>query len=74
MSDQASTRAATEALAGLVQAGFKQPRKTLANSLSEGLGCSKQAAADLLIRAAIDPSLRPQALAVVDWVGLYRCV
>jgi 16S rRNA (adenine1518-N6/adenine1519-N6)-dimethyltransferase len=56
----------------LVQAGFKQPRKQLANSLADGLGSPKPAAIELLIRAAIDPALRPQDLAVADWVRLFR--
>ena len=56
----------------LVQAGFKQPRKKLANSLAEGLGAPKEVATALLLAVGIDPSLRPQALAVADWVRLYR--
>ena len=56
----------------LVQAGFKQPRKKLVNSLAEGLGCAKQDALDLLARADIDPARRPQDLAVADWARLYR--
>ncbi|HEY2595087.1 MAG TPA: 16S rRNA (adenine(1518)-N(6)/adenine(1519)-N(6))-dimethyltransferase RsmA [Chloroflexota bacterium] len=56
----------------LVQAGFKQPRKTLANSLAEGLNVARDQAAGLLTRAGIDPGLRPQALAVADWVRLSR--
>jgi 16S rRNA (adenine1518-N6/adenine1519-N6)-dimethyltransferase len=56
----------------LVQAGFKQPRKQLANSLADGLGSPKPAAIELLTRAAIDPALRPQDLAVADWVRLFR--
>jgi 16S rRNA (adenine1518-N6/adenine1519-N6)-dimethyltransferase len=56
----------------LVQAGFKQPRKTLANSLSEGLNVGRDQAVGLLTRAGIQPGLRPQALAVADWVRLFR--
>jgi 16S rRNA (adenine1518-N6/adenine1519-N6)-dimethyltransferase len=56
----------------LVQAGFKQPRKKLVNSLAEGLVAPKPAALELLTRANIDPSVRPQELAVTDWVRLYR--
>ncbi len=57
----------------LVHAGFKQPRKTLANSLADGLGVPRGEAVERLARAGIQPGLRPQALAVVDWVRLYRC-
>lgn len=56
----------------LVQAGFKQPRKTLANSLADGLGIPRAEALERLERAAIDARLRPQALAPADWVRLYR--
>jgi 16S rRNA (adenine1518-N6/adenine1519-N6)-dimethyltransferase len=56
----------------LVQAGFKQPRKKLVNSLAEGLGSPKQVANALLARAELDASRRPQDLAVEDWVRLYR--
>jgi 16S rRNA (adenine1518-N6/adenine1519-N6)-dimethyltransferase len=56
----------------LVQAGFKQPRKTLANSLADGLGVPRQEAVERLQAAAIDATLRPQALGVDDWVRLFR--
>jgi 16S rRNA (adenine1518-N6/adenine1519-N6)-dimethyltransferase len=56
----------------LVQAGFKQPRKKLANSLADGLGVSKEAATELLATAGIDPSVRPQALPIEAWVRLFR--
>lgn len=55
-----------------VQAGFKQPRKKLVNSLAEGLEFPKQRALELLCSAEIDASLRPQDLNVRDWVHLYR--
>ncbi|MGI9149810.1 MAG: 16S rRNA (adenine(1518)-N(6)/adenine(1519)-N(6))-dimethyltransferase RsmA [Chloroflexota bacterium] len=72
-SDRIISRAELAAFTKLVQAGFKQPRKRLANSLAEGLGSPKQAAVDLLETAGIDPDLRPQVLTVGDWVRLYRC-
>ena len=43
---RAIARAEVAAFVGLVQAGFKQPRKTLANSLADGLGVDRLAAAD----------------------------
>jgi 16S rRNA (adenine1518-N6/adenine1519-N6)-dimethyltransferase len=70
--DRAIPRAQLADFVRLVQAGFKQPRKTLANSLAEGLGEPKPVAVELLARAEIDPSLRPQALALDDWVRLFR--
>jgi len=56
----------------LVQAVFKQPRKQLANSLADGLGIPKHAAIALLTKAGIDASLRPQDLAIANWVRLFR--
>jgi 16S rRNA (adenine1518-N6/adenine1519-N6)-dimethyltransferase len=56
-----------------VQAGFKQPRKTLANSLADGLDIPKSAAIELLTRGGIDPNKRPEALRVDDWMRLFRC-
>jgi 16S rRNA (adenine1518-N6/adenine1519-N6)-dimethyltransferase len=56
----------------LVQAGFKQPRKQLGNSLAEGLQLDKASALDLLGRAGIDPSRRPQELTIREWVALFR--
>jgi 16S rRNA (adenine1518-N6/adenine1519-N6)-dimethyltransferase len=55
-----------------VQAGFKQPRKQLGNSLSEGLEAPKSSALALLHRAGIEPGRRPQELAVAEWVQLFR--
>jgi 16S rRNA (adenine1518-N6/adenine1519-N6)-dimethyltransferase len=56
----------------LVHAGFKQPRKTLANSLADGLATTRTEALQRLQRAGIDPGLRPQALAIADWVHLFQ--
>jgi len=61
-----------EALLRLVQAGFKQPRKQLRNSLAEGLGWAPSAAEALLRRAAIEPARRPQTLALDEWERLYE--
>jgi len=70
--DRPIARAELADFVKLVQAGFKQPRKKLVNSLAEGLGSPKPHALDLLIAAEIDPALRPQDLAVADWARLYR--
>ena len=69
---RAIARPALAEFVSFVQAGFKQPRKKVVNSLAEGLGSKKELANDLLSRANIDPSLRPQDLAIADWVRLYR--
>jgi 16S rRNA (adenine1518-N6/adenine1519-N6)-dimethyltransferase len=70
--DRLVPRVEIDAFSKLVQAGFTQPRKTLLNSLAQGLGSDKPAVAERLRRAAIDGSLRPQALGIADWVRLYR--
>jgi 16S rRNA (adenine1518-N6/adenine1519-N6)-dimethyltransferase len=65
-------RAELAEFVALVQAGFKQPRKQLANSLADGLDSPRPAVIELLTRALIDPALRPQDLGVADWVRLFR--
>jgi 16S rRNA (adenine1518-N6/adenine1519-N6)-dimethyltransferase len=63
-----------EALLRLVQAGFKQPRKQLRNSLADGLGWAPAQAEALLRRGGIDPSRRPQTLALAEWARLYEAM
>jgi 16S rRNA (adenine1518-N6/adenine1519-N6)-dimethyltransferase len=60
------------AFVAFVQAGFKQPRKTLANSLADGLSAPRTSVVERLERSSIDPGVRPQQLAVDDWVRLFR--
>src|SRR5215212_1252189 len=62
---------APEAFLRFVQAGFKQPRKQLRNSLAEGLGCPPAEAEALLRRADIDYTRRPQTLTLAEWGMLY---
>jgi len=71
-SDRSVSRTELPDFTRLVQGGFKQPRKKLANSMAEGLGWPKEDAVRLLETAGVDPSLRPQVLAVADWVRVYR--
>ncbi|NTV13905.1 MAG: ribosomal RNA small subunit methyltransferase A [Desulfobulbaceae bacterium] len=56
----------------LIKAAFQQRRKTLLNSLSaSGLpGTSKDRLPALLKQAAIDPQIRPERLAVEDFVQI----
>lgn len=54
----------------IVKAGFSQKRKTLLNALSGGLAISKDDARALLERAAIEPTIRAQALNLDDWYRL----
>lgn len=42
-----------------IHALFAQPRKTIANSLADGSGVSKQKVITILIQAGIDPNIRP---------------
>lgn len=51
----------------LVKAGFSQKRKTLLNSLSGGLAISREAAAQMLDAAEIDPKRRAQTLSMQEW-------
>ena len=54
----------------LVKAGFSQKRKTLANSLSGGLGISRDEAVELCTKAEIDPGRRAQTLTLEEWHSL----
>ena len=54
----------------LVQAGFTQPRKTLANSLAQGLGLPRKQVEARLVAAGIDSGARPQHLQIADWLAL----
>jgi 16S rRNA (adenine1518-N6/adenine1519-N6)-dimethyltransferase len=56
----------------LVQAGFKQPRKTLANSLADGLDTPKSIVTGRLEALGLEPSRRPQTLTVEEWTRIYR--
>jgi 16S rRNA (adenine1518-N6/adenine1519-N6)-dimethyltransferase len=51
----------------LAQAGFRQKRKTLANSLAALPDWDKAEAAARLKRAGIDPQRRPQTLTLEEW-------
>lgn len=55
-----------------VRAGFSSPRKTVRNSLANGLQIPAGEVEALLAAAAIDPSVRPSILTVEDWVRLSR--
>jgi 16S rRNA (adenine1518-N6/adenine1519-N6)-dimethyltransferase len=54
----------------LIKAGFGQKRKTLRNSLSSGLGIRPTNAAELLLRAGIDPQRRAETLSIEEWERL----
>lgn len=51
----------------IVKAGFSEKRKTLRNSLSGGLGITKDQAEIILKKAAIDPGARAETLSLQQW-------
>jgi 16S rRNA (adenine1518-N6/adenine1519-N6)-dimethyltransferase len=55
-----------------VRAGFSAPRKTVRNSLANGLNIPGAEAEALLTAAHLDPTVRPAVLQVEDWVLLSR--
>lgn len=62
----------TESLFRLATMAFQRKRKTISNGLSQGLGNDKSTVDAMLGQAGIDPSLRPQAVPLVDWLSLAR--
>jgi 16S rRNA (adenine1518-N6/adenine1519-N6)-dimethyltransferase len=55
-----------------VKAGFSNPRKQFANSLSRGLVLPKDETETLLNQASIDPMRRAGTLSIDEWLTLYR--
>ncbi|MGB2828584.1 MAG: 16S rRNA (adenine(1518)-N(6)/adenine(1519)-N(6))-dimethyltransferase RsmA [Dehalococcoidales bacterium] len=62
----------TESFFETVRAGFANPRKQLANSLSRGLGISKSEASHLLEEAGIASQRRAETLTLEEWAQLWR--
>jgi 16S rRNA (adenine1518-N6/adenine1519-N6)-dimethyltransferase len=58
----------------IVKAGFSQRRKTLLNSLSAGLGRSKETTKLASQKAGIDPDRRAQTLSLEEWYKLYQTI
>jgi 16S rRNA (adenine1518-N6/adenine1519-N6)-dimethyltransferase len=56
----------------LAKAGFSQPRKQLRNTLSTGLNLTREQSAELLLRAHIEPSRRPETLSINEWSHLTK--
>jgi len=54
----------------VVKAGFATRRKTLSNSLSQGLGLPKEEVAALLSQSGIDPGRRAESLSVQEFLRL----
>jgi 16S rRNA (adenine1518-N6/adenine1519-N6)-dimethyltransferase len=53
-----------------VKHAFAQKRKTILNSLTNSIGCEKPLVAELLQKAGIDPSLRPENLSLESFINL----
>ncbi len=54
----------------VIQAAFQQRRKTILNSLSHGLGKTREQIAELLAACQVDPTERPERLSVETFVRL----
>ena len=55
----------------LVRAGFSAARKQLVNSMSQGLGSSREQVMPLLAEAAIEPRRRAETLTIDEWAQLW---
>ena len=56
----------------VVRAGFAAPRKQIRNSFSQGLGIERAVGGIILAEARIDPTRRPQTLAIAEWIQVYQ--
>ncbi len=62
----------TEHFLALVRCGFNAPRKTLRNSLAQGLKRETAEITTLLNQAGISPQRRPETLTIAEWEHLYK--
>lgn len=58
----------------VVRAGFSTRRKQLVNTLSTGLGMTKDEIVQALQATSISPSARAETLSVMDWVGVFEAL
>lgn len=58
----------------VVKSGFAQRRKTLLNSLSNGLHIDKETIEQFCIQNDIDPGRRAQTLSLQEWHRLYNAI
>lgn len=56
----------------VVRAGFSQPRKQLANNLSNGLKMDKEKVKNWILKNNIQPSQRAETLNTEDWIKLIK--
>jgi 16S rRNA (adenine1518-N6/adenine1519-N6)-dimethyltransferase len=54
----------------VIQAAFQQRRKTVLNSLSHGLGLTKEQTTALLAQVGVDPGVRAERISVSKYVEL----
>ena len=72
LSEPAVEVASEDEFFNVVRAGFAAPRKQIRNSLSQGLGIEPAVAGQILERAGIDATRRPQTLDIPEWASVYR--
>ncbi len=58
----------------VVRGGFAAPRKQIRNSLSQGLDIHPAFASEILERAGVDATRRPQTLTIPEWASIYRAM
>jgi len=63
-------RAEVESFFRVVNAGFRQKRKQVVNSLSAELGLPKATVQEVLGRAGIDPTRRAETISIDEWIRL----
>ncbi len=64
--------AEAQAFLDFVGAGFHSPRKQLHNSFGHGLTLPRERIQEMLSQGSVDPTRRPETLAVEEWVRLWR--
>ncbi len=69
---RAIPRASFATFVAFLHAGFTQPRKTLANSLAQGLRVDRATILPGLEARGIDPRRRPGTLSVREWAALFE--
>ncbi len=58
----------------VVKVAFAGKRKQIQNSLSHGLNINKESLQDILSKANIQPTARPQDVSIEQWIALYQIV
>ncbi|MBI2607435.1 MAG: 16S rRNA (adenine(1518)-N(6)/adenine(1519)-N(6))-dimethyltransferase [Candidatus Doudnabacteria bacterium] len=56
----------------ILKTAFRGKRKQIKNSLSAYLPAGKAGSLELIVKAGIDPKLRPQDLTINQWIDLYK--